>query len=178
MRSYPFLAPVFALGLALGFAQAAAATPPPADISGFEGTRWGMTAEDLRARFPTSLRGPRGGEPGDAVAEGLAIDGIAFDARFFLGSDGLQRVFIVARPGTANAYRFAALEAHLTRLYGRPAYERRHPGELTAEWSFPSTRFTLIYERVTDRSMDWEGLFLIFIRVGRAGDLAAIGTRP
>lgn len=112
---------------------------------------WGSSPAELRQRFDGRLRDSAPGEPGDAVAD-VSVDGCPARARLSFGADGLERIVLVARPSSCGG----GLEARLHRRLGRPASERRAPGDVTLEWSLPTMLVT--YDRVHFRSpsFDWD----------------------
>lgn len=159
-----------AIASLLAFAPRAAAQKVPSDLPGWEQTTWGMSRERVEELFPNRVRGPRAGESGDAVIDGVWVLGTLQEARLFFGSRGLERVFIALPRGTASLSASDALERALSEKLGPPRASKKDWDRAEISWSFPSTRVVLLYTKISHPDVAWEGLFLIFAAQTASGE--------
>src|SRR5213075_750041 len=80
----------------LASARVSTAQAPPRDLAGWAPTKWGMTRQEVLAVLPYGARPARNGETGDLVLEDVPIGDGLYEARFFVGPHGLERVFVTA----------------------------------------------------------------------------------
>jgi len=130
----------------------AAAHGRPADVLGWEGTRWGMDEADLEAVLGARLdRLPGRWEYGNAYAtraiHEAQVGTLRFRAFFQMqdGTDALQQVLLERRREDSNRYRFEDVKAVLEAAYGpadRFCLRPRKPGQARIadmSWRFPTT---------------------------------------
>lgn len=122
------------------------------DLPGWNGTRWGMTAEELRAALGGRLsdlpgRWVYGGAYAELAVEDVEIGGLTFIAYLQMNAetDRLQQVLLERRRTGAVPRAFAQVIDALTERYGSPrgdcaqAKSGGEPLDYRITWRFPST---------------------------------------
>jgi len=144
----------------------------PADVDGWDGVRWGMTDEEVKAAFGSEARIM---EPREDAKEGLysnillssvKLGGQEFRASLWMDSDTkkLKKIVFVPKEqpeGYEWAETFIKLEESLVGKYGAPDVEEtsNDPGtSAERKWVFPSTLIEMSYLRIQDTEL----LLLVF----------------
>ncbi len=124
----------------------------PRDLEGWQGARWGMTADELAGVFGPQLeRLPGRWDFGGAYAERAILDvelgGLTFMAYFQMNkhSHQLQQVLLERRAVRATPAAYGAVLAALEAVYGAPEgscvvpHPDGPPRRVTLRWRFPTT---------------------------------------
>lgn len=122
------------------------------DLPGWESTRWGMTADELRGALGTRVtelpgRWLYGGAYAELAVEGVEIGGLAFTAYLQMSAetDRLQQVLLERRRTGAVPSAFEKVIDALTQRFGPPsgdcaqAKAGGRPLDYEVAWRFPST---------------------------------------
>lgn len=122
------------------------------DLPGWGATRWGMTAEELRAALGERAidlpgRWVYGGAYAELAVEDVDIGGLAFTAYLQMnaGNDRLQQVLLERRRSGAVPAAFEQVIDALTERYGPPAADCAQaktggqPLDYEVTWRFPAT---------------------------------------
>ena len=144
-----WLLAIVAVAAVVGPAAATAAAQP-ADVPGWDKTRWGMSADELGdalgpALTPLAGRLDYASGYAEAAIRGTDLDGIAFDAFMQMNrdTDALEQVLLERRNAAVTPKTFADAVAALERRYGAPTFlcGAPKPDPLLAEWvwRFPTT---------------------------------------
>ena len=156
------------LCLFIGTASAAEPTRAPADVPGWEGTRWGMTAPEIEPVLGDALKhlpGRReyGGSYADrAINTSLGPVRFAAFPQMRAGSDRLRQVLLERRGAGVSPRAFQAALQALQAKYGPPTETCTRPlgskeATVTAEiWRFPTTTIHAAYTDFYTRSIFFE----------------------
>jgi hypothetical protein len=111
------------------------------DIQGWNGTRWGMSVNEVRAIFP----GIQAGEPSATgnprfVLSNFAVNGLTYKVSFVFDKSGLMAVNL-SQEGSRAVLSASMLLQDLQEKYGRPAAKNSLG---TIKWILPSTEISLL----------------------------------
>lgn len=149
---------VLVAGLAAVTIWASALRAAPADVTGWNGARWGMTEAELDKVFGSALkplpgRWIYGGAYATRAVFGVEVGGLTFTAYFQMNaeSDRLQQVLLERRANQVTPAVYESVLASMKETYG-PAEGlclERHPDgpprRESLRWRFPTTTVQLTW---------------------------------